>query len=93
MMRLRAEMKVPGRAWLQFEVTSRPDGTSLLEQTAYFAPLGLSGVAYWYLLYSAHAVIFRGLARQIARLSEWSGRPAGPRGGRAPGLPPAPPSA
>ncbi len=56
LLRLRAEMKVPGKAWLQFEVTV-PEGDSrpLLTQTAFFAPKGLSGLAYWYLLYPLHA--------------------------------------
>ena len=66
MLRLRAEMKVPGRAWLQYEVM--PAGAdSRLVQTAFFEPKGLPGLAYWYLLYPAHAVIFRGMVRVLAR--------------------------
>jgi uncharacterized protein YbjT (DUF2867 family) len=65
-LRLRAEMKVPGRAWLQYDVV--PDGTgSRLLQTAFFEPKGLPGLAYWYLLYPAHAVIFRGMVRVLAK--------------------------
>jgi uncharacterized protein YbjT (DUF2867 family) len=65
LLRLRAEMKVPGRAWLQFEVA--PDGTgSWLVQTAFFEPKGVPGLAYWYLLYPAHAAIFRGTVRVLA---------------------------
>ncbi len=64
-LRLRAEMKVPGRAWLQFEAIPR-DGGSLLTQTAYFAPRGLAGHLYWYALYPVHAAIFRNLIRRIA---------------------------
>ncbi len=59
-------MKVPGRAWLQYDV--EPDGAgSRLRQTAFFEPKGLPGLAYWYLLYPAHAVIFRGMLRVLAR--------------------------
>ncbi len=65
LLRLRAEMKVPGRAWLQFEAQPR-DGGSLLSQTAYFAPRGLAGHLYWYLLYPVHAAIFGNLVRRIA---------------------------
>jgi uncharacterized protein YbjT (DUF2867 family) len=66
LLRLRAEMKVPGRAWLQFEVNAVPGG-SRLRQTAFFEPKGLPGLAYWYLLYPAHGLIFRGMARELAR--------------------------
>lgn len=66
MMRLRAEMKVPGKAWLEFQVTPRDDGGSLLMQTAYFAPMGLSGWLYWYGLYPVHGLIFSGLIDRIA---------------------------
>jgi uncharacterized protein YbjT (DUF2867 family) len=65
LLRLRAEMKVPGRAWLQYEVI--PDGAgSRLVQTAFFEPKGVPGLAYWYLLYPAHAAIFRGTVRVLA---------------------------
>jgi len=64
-LRLRAEMKVPGRAWLRFEVVPR-DGGSLLTQTAYFAPRGLAGHLYWYALHPVHAAIFRNLVRRVA---------------------------
>ena len=67
MLRLRAEMKVPGRAWLQFQVVPRGDGAALLSQTAYFAPKGLRGWLYWYALYPIHRVIFSGCIDRIAR--------------------------
>jgi uncharacterized protein YbjT (DUF2867 family) len=70
LLRLRAEMKVPGRAWLQFRCRPQPDGSTLLEQTAYYAPKGLLGLLYWYLLYPAHALIFSGLIRQLGRRAE-----------------------
>ena len=66
LMRLRAEMKVPGKAWLQFEVKSQPgDSRPMLTQTAFFAPKGLFGLAYWYLLYPLHGLIFAGMIRKI----------------------------
>lgn len=64
-----AEMKLPGRAWLQFEL--EPEGTgSRIRQTAIYDPLGLSGILYWYLLYPIHKVIFAGMLRNIARIAE-----------------------
>ncbi|MCA9728995.1 MAG: SDR family oxidoreductase [Candidatus Eisenbacteria bacterium] len=69
MMRLRAEMKVPGKAWLQFEASPRKDGTTLLSQTAFFAPKGLGGWLYWYALYPVHRIIFNGMIDAIARRS------------------------
>jgi uncharacterized protein YndB with AHSA1/START domain len=67
LLRLRAEMKVPGEAWLQFEVAPHDGDQTLLSQTAIFAPKGLSGLLYWYALYPVHALIFSGLVDQIAR--------------------------
>jgi len=64
-LRLRAEMKVPGAASLQWEVSAEGAGSRLV-QTAIFVPRGLAGVLYWYLLYPLHAVIFSDLVRAIA---------------------------
>lgn len=69
-LRLRAEMKLPGKAWLEFQSIPQPDGMTLLVQNAYFAPRGLSGFLYWYLLYSIHSFIFSGLIRRIAQRAE-----------------------
>jgi hypothetical protein len=69
LLRLRAEMKVLGRAWLQFETTPGPD-TTLLVQTAVFAPKGVWGVLYWYGLYPVHGLIFAGLVAAVARQAE-----------------------
>lgn len=66
-LRLRAEMKVPGKAWLQFQVRNQKNGVSLLQQTAFFAPKGLGGLLYWYSLYPLHGLIFSGLIDEIAR--------------------------
>jgi uncharacterized protein YbjT (DUF2867 family) len=69
LLRLRAEMKVPGEAWLQWEVAEEQEGSRLV-QTAIFAPRGLFGALYWYGLYPLHARIFSDLARAIAREAE-----------------------
>ncbi len=66
-LRLRAEMKVPGKAWLQFQANTHGDGQALLSQTAFFAPKGLMGWLYWYALYPLHGLIFSGLINQIAQ--------------------------
>jgi uncharacterized protein YbjT (DUF2867 family) len=65
LLRLRAEMKVPGRAWLQFETTPAPGGTEI-RQTAIFDASGLFGLAYWYALYPLHRLVFAGMLRGIA---------------------------
>ncbi len=70
LLRLRAEMKVPGKAWLQFEVKAYGEDSeqeqTRLSQTAFFAPKGLLGWLYWYALYPLHGLIFSGLLDQIA---------------------------
>jgi len=58
-------MKVPGRAWLEFEV-SEDEGGSIVRQTAVFDPAGLWGLAYWYGIYPLHARIFKGMLAAIA---------------------------
>lgn len=68
MLRLRAEMKVPGRAWLQFEVTGE-NARSVVRQTAIFEPHGVGGLLYWYALYPVHRLIFKGMLRGIAGYS------------------------
>lgn len=70
MLRLRAEMKVPGRAWLQFRIEPLEDGSSRLTQTAFFAPKGLFGPIYWYSLYPIHGLIFSALIRKIGEAAE-----------------------
>jgi len=72
LLRLRAEMKVPGRAWLQFEVVPSGRGSEV-RQTAIFDPRGLFGLAYWYGLYPLHHLMFVGMLRGI---TGGKGRPA-----------------
>lgn len=66
-LRLRAEMKVPGRAWLEFTVEPRPRGGSRLTQRAVFFPSGLGGRLYWAAVYPFHGIVFSGMATTIAR--------------------------
>ena len=69
LLRLHAEMKVPGRAWLEFEVTSHMDG-STIRQTAIYDPVGLFGLAYWYVLYPLHQIVFAGMLRNLVRAAK-----------------------
>lgn len=68
-LRLVAEMKLPGRAWLEFGVETRAEGVQI-RQTATFHPAGLAGLAYWFGIYPLHALVFRGMLRGIARAAE-----------------------
>jgi hypothetical protein len=64
-----AEMKLPGRAWLNFEI--QPDGDGVrLQQTALFDPVGLWGLAYWYGVWPLHQIVFAGMLRAIAAAVE-----------------------
>ena len=68
LLRLYAEMKLPGRAWLQFEVVPK-NGLAQVTQTAIFDPIGLQGLIYWYALYPLHSIIFTGMLDEIAKKS------------------------
>ncbi len=65
LLRLRAEMKVPGLAWLQFEVVPQAEKRNLLIQTAFFEPKGVPGLLYWYILYPIHGWMFSHLIDKI----------------------------
>lgn len=65
-LRLVAEMKLPGRAWLEFEVAGN-GSSAIIRQTAIFDPVGLLGRAYWYALYPLHHLVFGAMLRGIAR--------------------------
>ena len=67
-LRLAAEMKLPGRAWLEFDVTAEGTG-SLVRQTAAFDSVGLLGLTYWYAMYPFHQFVLAGLLRGIVRAS------------------------
>jgi uncharacterized protein YbjT (DUF2867 family) len=72
LLRLRAEMKLPGHGWLQFEARRRDDGHTDLIQTAFFASKGLWGVIYWYGIYPLHGLIFSKMIKTIAERAEKS---------------------
>jgi uncharacterized protein YbjT (DUF2867 family) len=77
-LRLVADMKLPGRAWLEFEVSGE-GSSATIRQTAIFDPVGLPGRAYWYALYPLHQLVFSGMLRGIARAaSQGMGGPRGP---------------
>jgi uncharacterized protein YbjT (DUF2867 family) len=69
-LRLRAEMKVPGLAWLEMTAESKPDGTSIYHQRAIFFPRGLAGRLYWISILPFHGVIFSGMAKRITAAAE-----------------------
>ena len=77
LLRLSAELKTPGRIWLQFEVDGDDAGATLC-QTAIFDPHGLAGLAYWYALYPVHYLIFAGMLRRIRQAVYESGRSSCP---------------
>ena len=68
LLRLGAEMKTPGRIWLQFEVEGDEHGATVW-QTAIFDPHGIAGFAYWYALYPIHYLIFEGMLRRIGQVA------------------------
>ncbi len=73
LLRLSAEMKLPGRAWLEFVVEPRPGGATI-RQTALFDPVGLFGLAYWYGVFPLHRMVFSGMLRGIARAATRQGK-------------------
>ncbi len=66
---LRAEMKLPGEALLEFQI-SKTDRGSTLTQTARFKPLGLAGLLYWTVVYPFHGFVFKGMLNGIRRAAE-----------------------
>lgn len=71
-LRLRAEMRLPGEAWLEWHVEPTPGGC-VLHQSAIFYPRGLLGRIYWYCLIPFHAVIFKRLCHRLAVAAEAPG--------------------
>jgi len=70
LLRLRAEMKLPGLAWLQFEAEPSGAAGATLRQTAFFEPRGLVGFLYWYGVAIFHAWVFGNLATRIVHEAE-----------------------
>jgi uncharacterized protein YbjT (DUF2867 family) len=66
-LRLRAEMKLPGEAWLEMMTQADPAGGSIYRQRAVFFPTGLGGRLYWLAIQPFHGVIFSGMAERITR--------------------------
>jgi uncharacterized protein YbjT (DUF2867 family) len=66
-LRLRAEMKLPGLAWLEFTVTPGPSGGSVLHQRAIFFPHGLGGRLYWLAVMPFHGIVFTGMASSMTK--------------------------
>ena len=77
LLRLRAEMKVPGRAWLDLGIKRDGDGRTMFHQRAVFAPKGLLGRLYWLSVLPFHGLVFGGMQRNIAARAEAAahGRP------------------
>ena len=67
---LRAEMKIPGEAWLQFDLHPDISGRTLLRCCAWFQPRGLFGEIYWGVLYPIHFLIFEKLVRAVSRRAQ-----------------------
>jgi uncharacterized protein YbjT (DUF2867 family) len=70
MLRLHSLLRAPGEGWMEWRVEPGPDQASVLTQTAFFAPRGLLGFAYWFLLGPLHRIVFRGLIQAIKQRSE-----------------------
>lgn len=70
LLRLRAEMKVPGDAWLEWRITTKDDGEAQLRQLARFHPRGVAGRLYWWTLLPIHNIIFERLAQRLVDASE-----------------------
>lgn len=69
-LRLVAEMRLPGRAWLEFDTEPAPGAGTLIRQTAIFDAHGLLGLLYWYGIYPLHAHVFRGMLNAIVARAE-----------------------
>jgi len=70
MIRLKVEMKLPGNGWLEFEAKPVKDNLTDIVQTVFFAPKGLFGIAYWYLLQPIHRLIFAKIINKLATKAE-----------------------
>ena len=79
LLRLSAEMKIPGRLWLQFELDPDGDGASQIRETTVFDPAGYAGLIYWYLFSPVHHLVFGCMLRGIVRAAgTWRRSPFGP---------------
>jgi uncharacterized protein YbjT (DUF2867 family) len=78
LLRLAAEMKIPGRLWLQFEVDPDRDGASQIRETTVFDPAGYVGLAYWHLFSPVHHLVFGAMLRGIVRRGAGVAAPSAP---------------
>jgi uncharacterized protein YbjT (DUF2867 family) len=85
LLRLRAEMRLPGLAWLELVVEEDEQGRTVFRQRALFHPRGLLGHAYWAAVYPFHGIVFGGMQRNIASAAEAVERSGGPARWRASG--------
>ena len=67
-----AEMRLPGRAWLEYELETTSDNTTTIRQTAMYDPVGLPGILYWYAVSPFHYFLFGGMLREIKKAAESS---------------------
>jgi hypothetical protein len=84
LLRLRAEMRLPGLAWLDLRVEADEQGRTVFRQVAYFHPRGLLGQLYWRAVTPFHGVVFGGMQRNVARAAEEYERRVSPRPARSP---------
>ncbi|MFF1509782.1 SDR family oxidoreductase [Streptomyces sp. NPDC058326] len=84
LLRLRAEMRLPGLAWLEMRAERDDEGRTVYRQRALFHPRGLAGQIYWWSVAPFHAVVFGGMARNIARTAERTEALRTPGGGGGP---------
>jgi uncharacterized protein YbjT (DUF2867 family) len=73
LLRLRAEMRLPGYAWLQFEVSPLRDDETCMRQTAFFEPRGIFGYLYWFCVLPFHEFIFGNMAKRVVADAEAAG--------------------
>ena len=76
LLRLRAEMKLPGQAWLEWRVWRAPEdgGTTVLSQRARFHPRGVAGRLYWWALLAPHSLLWRQMLKRLVRVAEMAHR-------------------
>lgn len=70
MIRLKAEMKLRGDAWLEFEIRPAAKNLTSLMQSVFFAPKGLLGLVYWHILWPIHELIFCRMINELATSAE-----------------------
>ncbi len=78
LLRLRAEMRLPGLAWLELIAEEDDRGRTVFRQRALFHPRGLVGHLYWAVVYPFHGIVFGGMQRNIAKAAEETERRGGP---------------